>query len=210
MKRDCCGPAPLLARRNVLNDRSSTLALLRTRRSARPRDLVDPGPDAAQLSDILAIASRSPDHGKLHPWRFVHVARQKRDDLAAMLESAYRAGKEEPPGRLEIEAVHRFAHQAPELVVALSSPREGTKIPLWEQQLSAGAACMNLLLAVHAMGFAGGWVTGWAAYSPDVLAALGGQAGERIAGFIFIGTPGVALEERIRADPGELIVEWRA
>jgi len=193
----------------MLNDLSSPLALLETRRSGRPRDLVGPGPDAAQLRAILTIAARTPDHGKLHPWRFVHVPTAERDAFAAMLEAAYRAGREGEPGRLEIEAAHRFAHQAPELVVLLSSPKESAKIPLWEQQLSAGAAAMNLLLAAHAMGFAGGWVTGWAAYSPDVLASLGGQEGERIAGFLFLGTPGVELEERPRPELGDVVTEWR-
>ena len=132
-----------------------------------------------------------------------------RDAFAAMLEAAYRAGREGEPGRLEIEAAHRFAHQAPELVVLLSSPKESLKIPLWEQQLSAGAAAMNLLLAAHTMGFAGGWVTGWAAYSAEVLASLGGQEGEQVAGFLFLGTPGQELEERPRPDLGELLTEWR-
>jgi nitroreductase len=192
----------------MLNDASSVLALLRTRRSGRPRDLVEPGPDAAQLRDILAIATRVPDHGKLAPWRFVHVRKEDRAAFAALLERAYRAGKTEAPGRLEIEAAHRFAHQAPELVVALSSPVEGTRIPLWEQQLSCGAACLNLLLAAHAMGFAGGWVTGWAAYSPQVLAGLGGRDGERIAGFLFLGTPALPLEERVRPNLDHVVSEW--
>jgi len=192
----------------MFNDLSSPLALLRTRRSGRPRDLVEPGPDAEQLRDILAIAARTPDHGKLHPWRFVHIPKAARAAFAAMLERAYRAGREGEPGRLEIEAAHRFAHQAPELVVLLSSPKESLKIPLWEQELSAGAAAMNLLLAAHATGFAGGWVTGWAAYSPQVLEALGGRQGERVAGFLFLGTPGTPLEERPRPDLDELLTEW--
>jgi nitroreductase len=193
----------------MLNDLATPLDLLRTRRSGRPRDLVEPGPDAAQLRDILTIAARTPDHGKLHPWRFVHVSRETRGAFAAMLEAAYRAGREGEPGRLEIEAAHRFAHQAPELVVLLSSPKQSAKIPVWEQQLSAGAAAMNLLLAAHAMGFAGGWVTGWAAYSRDVLASLGGQEGEQVAGFLFLGTPGMELEERPRPELDELLTEWR-
>jgi nitroreductase len=190
----------------MFNDLSSTLDLLKTRRSGRPRDLRRPGPSAVQLRDILAIAMRTPDHGKLHPWRFVHVARDRRAAFAELLQQAYRADNPEP-GRLEIEATERFAHQAPELIVALSSPTEGHKIPLWEQQLSCGAACMNLLLAAHAMGFAAGWVTGWAAYSPAVLAAFGAPP-ERIAGFIFLGTPGAALEERLRPAFVEVVSEW--
>lgn len=190
----------------MFNDLSSPLTLLRTRRSARPRDLVAPGPDAAELREILSLAMRVPDHGKLHPWRFVHVARDRRAAFAATLQAAYRIDNP-APGRLEIEATERFARQAPALVVALSSPAVDHKIPVWEQQLSCGAACMNLVLAAHALGYAAGWVTGWAAYSPAVLAAFGAPP-ERIAGFIFIGTPGAALEERLRPEPGEVVSEW--
>lgn len=190
----------------MLNDRSSTLALMRTRRSGRPRDLGSPGPSPEELDDILAIAMRSPDHGKLHPWRFVHLAPAQRDAFAALLDAAYRVDNP-APGRLELEANQRFAHQAPELIVALSSPTPDHKIPVWEQQLSCGAACMNLVLAAHAMGYAAGWVTGWAAYSPTVLAAFG-RPGERIAGFIFLGTPGVELDERLRPERDEVVSEW--
>jgi len=192
----------------MLNDRTSLLTYLTSRRSCRPRDLVEPGPDTGQLRRILGIAARSPDHGKLAPWRFVHVARERRSEFAAALERAYRVGKAEEPGRVEIEAVHRFATQAPELVVLLSSPVEGSKIPVWEQELSCGAVGMNLLHAAAALGFCGGWVTGWAAYSPPVLEALGGKAPERVAGFIFLGTAGTELEERVRPDLDEVVREW--
>lgn len=191
----------------MLNDRSSILSLLETRRSGRPRDLVAPGPDPEQLQRILTIAMRTPDHGKLHPWRFVHVRPEQREAFAALLERAYRAANPDP-GRLEIEAAHRFASQAPELIVVLSTPIQGHKIPVWEQELSCGAACMNLLLAAHAMGFAGGWVTGWASYSEMVRDAFG-QEGERIAAFIFLGTPGVELEERIRPETDEVVSTWQ-
>lgn len=190
----------------MLNDRSSTLALLETRRSCRPRDLVEPGPSPEELRRILSIAMRTPDHGKLHPWRFVHVPRHRRDAFAAVLQDAYRRDHPEP-GRLELEANDRFARQAPELVVALSSPTPGHKIPVWEQELSCGAACMNLLLAAHAMGYAAGLVTGWAAYSETVLAAFG-KPPERIAGFIFLGTPAADLEDRVRPDYDDVVAEW--
>jgi len=190
----------------MFNDLSSPLRLLETRRSGRPRDLIEPGPGPAELRQILAVAMRSPDHGKLHPWRFVPVPSDRRGDFAALLQSAYRIDNPDP-GRLEVEANERFAHQAPTLIVALSSPTEGHKIPVWEQQLSCGAACMNLVLAAHALGFAAGWVTGWAAYSPAVLEAFGTPP-ERIAGFIFLGTPGAPLEERLRPEPGEVVSEW--
>lgn len=190
----------------MLNDRSSALALLGTRRSCRPRDLAEPGPSPEELERILRIAMRTPDHGKLHPWRFVHVPRSAREAFAQLLDEAYRVDNPDP-GRLEIEANARFARQAPALVVALSSPAPGHKIPEWEQQLSCGAAVMNLLHAAHASGYAAGWVTGWAAYSPRVLAAFGAPP-ERIAGFVFIGTPSVELEERPRPAYEEVASRW--
>lgn len=192
----------------MLNDRSSALSLLQTRRSGRPRDLVEPGPDEAQLREIVRIASRVPDHGKLAPWRFVHVPRERRNDLAALLHRAYRLVNP-APSRLEVETVDRLAHQAPALIVALSSPMAGTKIPLWEQELSCGAACMNLLHAAHAMGFAAGWISGWPAYSEDVRGAFA-REDERIAGFFYIGTPAHPLEERPRPALDYVFSEWSA
>lgn len=191
----------------MFNDASSPAALLRTRRSGRPRDLVAPGPDSGQLRQILEVAMRTPDHGKLHPWRFVHIPQQAREQFALLLDRAYRHERSEP-GRLELEANERFARQAPELVAVLFTPVESVKIPRWEQELSCGAACMNLLHAAHAIGFAAGWVTGWAAASPEVLQALGGKDGDRIAGFIFIGTPAAELEERPRPNFDDVVSTW--
>jgi nitroreductase len=193
----------------MFNDTSSTLALLRTRRSGKARDLVAPGPDAAQLADILAIAARVPDHGKLAPWRFIVVPQDQRRAFADMIVAAYRAGRPEA-GRLEIEAMEQFAQQAPTLVVLISKPVEGSKIPLWEQQMSAGAAAQNLLIAAHAHGFVANWLSGWACESSRVARALGAEGErDRIVGFFFIGTPTRELEERPRPDPAKVVSEWR-
>ena len=190
----------------MLNDTSSPLALLATRRSGKPRDLVAPGPDDAQLATILEIAARTPDHGKLAPWRFVVVPADRRAALSDLITSAYRAERPQA-ARLEIEALDQFARQAPTLVVVLSAPKVESHIPLWEQELSAGAACMNLLHAVHASGFAGGWLTGWPAYSESVRDAFG-AAPEKIAGFVFIGTPSRPLEERPRPESDKIVRYW--
>ena len=191
----------------MLNDTSSAPALLASRRSGKPRDMIAPGPDPAQLRAILEVAIRTPDHGKLAPWRFVVVADGERDAFANLLRDAYLADKPDA-GRIEMEAVDQFARQAPTLVVALSSPAQASHIPLWEQQLSVGAACMNLLAAAHAAGFVGSWLTGWAAYSDRVRDAFG-KEGERIAGFLFLGSPGRPLEERPRPDYDAVISAWR-
>lgn len=190
----------------AFNDRSTPLTLLETRRSGKPRDLIAPGPDADQLDHILRIAARTPDHGKLAPWRFVIVADDARAKLAEVITTAYRVERPQASA-IEIAALEQFAHQAPSLVVVLSAPRTGSHIPLWEQELSAGAACMNLLHAAHAMGFAGGWLTGWPSFSDAVRDAFG-QAPERIAGFLFLGTPGRPLDERPRPDMEAIVSHW--
>lgn len=188
------------------NDQTNMASLLATRRSGKARDMVAPGPDAGQLQAILAAAARVPDHGKLNPWRLVVI--DDRTAFADALLNIYLAGKPDA-GRLEREAVTQFATQAPCLVVVISSPKP-SHIPLWEQELSAGAACQNLLLAAHAHGFVGNWLTGWAAYDAAVLALLGGAAPERIAGFFFIGTQARPLEERPRPELACVISRWPA
>lgn len=190
----------------TFNDRSTPLSLLATRRSAKARDLIAPGPDVVELRQILEIAARTPDHGKLAPWRFVVVPTQARDALAAALVDAYRAGKPEA-GRLEVEAMDFFARQAPTLVVVLASPKVESHIPLWEQELSVGAATMNLEHAAHALGYAACWLTGWSAYN-EAVRDLFGAAPERVAGFVFIGTPSRPLDERPRPDFDKVVSVW--
>jgi nitroreductase len=136
----------------------------------------------------------------------VIVNKQDRAGLEALLHRAFRTGCPEPT-RQELEAVTRYANQAPALIVVLSSPIQGHKIPVWEQQLSAGAACMNLLNAAHALGYAGGWITGWPTYSEEVRQAFCRDR-ESIAGFMFIGTPGQPLEERTRPDYDAIVSTW--
>ena len=191
----------------MLNDRSSILSLLETRRSGKPRELIGPGPTAEELERILTIAVRVPDHGKLHPWRIVTVADDQRSAFSALLRQAL--AEENPqatPAHFEQE--NEFSYYAGQLVVLISAPIENHKIPVWEQQLSCGTVGMNLLLAAHALGYVAGWVTGWRAYSPKVNAAFCGP-GERIAGFIFIGHAARELEERERPTFVEVVREWR-
>ena len=190
----------------MLNDRSSTISLLETRRSGKPREMTSPGPSDDELQKMLRLAMRVPDHGKLAPWRFVIVGKDQREDLAVLLHKALQA-EDECAGPAHHEKEDEFARQGEALVVVVSSPTSDHKIPVWEQQLSAGAAAMNLLTAAHAMGYVAGWLTGWRAYSPMVNAAFAGP-GERIAGFIFIGSPGRELEERQRPNPAEIIRKW--
>jgi Nitroreductase len=191
----------------ILNDRSSALSLLETRRSGKPRDLVAPGPSGDELEHILTIAMRTPDHGKIAPWRFVIVGRHQRTQLADLLARALPESHDEPTPAHHAKALE-FAHQAPVMIALISAPIQGHKIPVWEQELSCGAVAMNLLHAANALGYVGGWITGWQAYSPRVTRAFCNE-GERIAGFIFLGTPGNPLEERPRPALAAHVSDWR-
>jgi nitroreductase len=191
----------------MLNNRSSLLSLLETRRSGKARDLVGPGPNGEEIERMLKIAARTPDHGKLFPWRFVVVDQDQRESLALLLREAL--AEEDPSApRLKRDKAEEFARQGAALVVLVSAPTHDHKIPVWEQQLSCGAAGMNLLLAAHAFGYVGSWLTGWAAYSKRVRSAFCGP-GETIAGFIFIGHPGFELEERPRAPLATVARRWK-
>ena len=191
----------------ALNDTSSALSLLQTRRSGKPRDLIAPGPSDVELTQILNIAARIPDHGKLAPWRFVIVRPDQREALARLLHEAL---PEFDPEAAEAHYAKEleFAYQAPVMIALVSAPVADHKIPVWEQELSCGAAGMNLLHAATALGYAAGWITGWRAYSPRVSASFC-EEGERIAGFIFIGTPQSPLEERPRPDLTQLVRAWQ-
>ena len=194
------------ANRMTLNDRSSPLSLLETRRSGKPRDLIGPGPSPEELEHILTIAMRTPDHGKIAPWRFVVVGSHQRQQLAELLERALPECNDEPTSAHYAKA-REFAHQAPVMIALISSPIQGHKIPVWEQELSCGAVAMNLLHAANALGYVGGWITGWQAYSARVTRAFCGE-GERIAGFVFLGTPGNPLEERPRPALADHVSNW--
>ena len=190
----------------TLNDPSTALSLLETRRSARPRDLVDPGPSDEQLRRILTIASRTPDHGQLVPYRFVIVGTEQRDALAKLYTRALAIAEPNAPQAKVAKAIAN-AKSAPTLVVLISKPVPDHKIPIFEQEQTCGAAGMNFLHAATALGYAAGWITGWPATNPTVSSAFCGP-GERIAGFLYIGTPATPLEERIRPALGAVASTW--
>jgi nitroreductase len=188
----------------MFNDLSSVATYLATRRSGKPRDIVAPGPDETTLDAILNLAMRTPDHGKLFPWRFVKVT--DRTAFAKLLESAFvEANPDARPA--QIEAATAPANLAPTLVLLLFAPQPSAKIPLWEQQMSVGATAMNLLHAAHAHGFVGSWITGWASYDAHVRSTIC-EGDEQMAGFFFIGTPVLPLEERPRPDAADIVRQW--
>ncbi|HEY0265919.1 MAG TPA: nitroreductase [Rhizomicrobium sp.] len=181
------------------------LELLLTRRSGSAKAMTGPGPSQAQLADILRAGARAPDHGKLFPWRFILFEGKARnragDILAEVMEAEGERSKqvEEERGRFL---------RAPLVIGVISSARELHKIPVWEQELSAGAVCQNILVAATALGFVGNWLTEWYAYHPVVKERLGLKPGERVAGFLYIGMSDMALEERPRPDMDAIVMSF--
>ena len=181
-----------------------TLAFLTRRRSASAALLEAPGPDAEQLETLLRLATRTPDHGKLFPWRFVLL---QDGGKAAFVEALYDLARGRPDREAAATKLGKIA-PAPLAVVVVSRVTAGHKIPEWEQQLSAGAVCMNLLVAATAMGFGANWITDWYSYDPDAVALLRLADGERVAGFVFIGTAHTPPLERARPDVANLATKW--
>ena len=178
------------------------LDLLLSRRSGSAKAMGEPGPSREQLAAILKAGARAPDHGKLFPWRFIVFEGDGRERFGRILGEILEAEGERE--RQIDEETKRFL-RAPLVVGVISTARELIKIPLWEQELSAGAVCQNLLIAAHASGFVANWITEWYAYHPKVKERLGLKPGERVAGFIYIGTSAVELEERPRPDMEKIV-----
>ena len=187
---------------------NATLELLATRRSLKPDKLVTPGPSPTQLETILTMAARVPDHKKLAPWRFVIFQGAAREQMGDIFVQACVAEDLEHASPLRLEFERRRLMRAPLVVGVVSRVVPTPAAPDWEQVLSAGAACFNLCLAANAMGFGTCWITEWVAYSPMVAAAMRLQTGERIAGFIYIGTPAEQPTDRDRPKLADIVSHW--
>jgi nitroreductase len=138
----------------------------------------------------------------LFPWRFIVFAGKGREKMGDILAEAVEADGERPR---QIEEERARFLRAPVVIGVISAAREMHKIPVWEQELSAGAACQNILIAAHALGFVANWITEWYAYHPKVKERLGLKSGERVAGFIYLGKAALPLEERPRPEMSNVV-----
>jgi nitroreductase len=179
---------------------------LSTRRSIPAFQMGEPGPSKGEVEEMLTLASRVPDHGKLAPWRFIVYRGDERRVISEAL--AKIAISDRPDLSDEMVKVEntRFT-RAPVVVAVVSRAAPHFKIPEWEQVLSAGAVCLNLVMAANAHGFASNWLTEWYAFDQRAYDILGVKEGEKVAGFIHIGTPTVPPFERPRPALSE-IVTW--
>jgi len=195
-------PAPEFGAALPLAAAPEALRFLARRRSTLAVTLAEPGPSADQLADLLRLATRAPDHGKLSPWRFVILEGAGKAAFIARLE-----GLSAERGDPQLAAKLAKLRIPPLAVVVISSPKQAA-IPEWEQVLSAGAVCTTLLHAALAMGFGANWITDWYSYDAEAGAILGLKGGERVAGFVLIGTPREPPLERERPDLEPLVSRW--
>lgn len=186
------------------NPSAEAIKMLRLRRSCPADMLGGPGPDAETLQDILTIAARVPDHRRVTPYRFIVFEGEARERFGEILKSAYLANDPEAESRRVDCEQNRFM-RAPVVVAVVSSVNPNHRTPEWEQVLSAGAVCQNMLLAASAHGFAAQWLTEWYAFDEKVLVPLGLGPDERIAGFIYIGTATEDPKERARPIMSDII-----
>ena len=188
---------------------NETIDLLKTRRSVAPHKLGGPEPTPEEIETLLTIAARVPDHGRLFPWRFIVIAGEARRRIGEAIGRAFQADNPSASAEtLEFER-NRLA-RAPLVIAVVSRAAPHVKIPDWEQVMSAGAACMSLVVAANAMGYATSWITEWYAFDRRVLEALGLAPGERIAGFVHIGRPVKPTEDRPRPPLNEIVTRYNA
>ncbi len=176
---------------------------LALRRSPQPDALVAPGPDREEIDRLVEIALRVPDHGRLSPWRLILIAGDAKDKWVARLMEL--ADAREDAAKVRVST--RKLSSAPLVVVVVSAATPGHKVPEWEQWLSAGAVCMNVLNGAHAMGYGANWLTGWHAYDDQATALLDLAEGEKVAGVILVGSIAEEAAPRPRAAAGD-VARW--
>lgn len=181
-----------------------TVELLFNRRSCSAMTLGLPAPNDDQMDLLIKLGLRVPDHGKLGPWRIVRFTPQSKARLVKSLEGLV----DDQPDPKTAKAALLKLSTPPEALLVISSPVQPHAIPLWEQQQSAAAVCQNLLIGAGALGFGANWITDWYAYDPMALTLLGVKSHERVAGFIYIGTPNAPPLERERPNHAERVSFW--
>jgi len=186
---------------------TDTSEFLLSRRSIVVRNMADPGPSDADLEKILRAGMRVPDHGRLTPWRFIVIRGDAREKMGKVLGEAFRSANPDCiDEQVEIEE-ERFA-RAPIVIAVVSRTVPEHKIPEWEQVLSSGAACQNILTSALGMGYAAQWVTEWCAYNDSVKSALGLEPNDKIAGFMYFGSRTEEPTDRQRPEYGDIVSEW--
>jgi nitroreductase len=177
---------------------------LETRRSIPAFQMSEPGPSRDEIEEMLKLASRVPDHGKLAPWRFIVYSGEVRERMSLELADIAMARKPDMVDDMIAVEKSRLT-RAPVVIAVVSRAAPHVKIPEWEQVMSAGAVCLNLVMAANALGYASNWLTEWFAFDQDAYDVLGVGDGEKVSGFIHIGTPKMHPGERPRPELSDIV-----
>lgn len=183
----------------------TVLALLLSRASVNT--FGEPAPADADLQLIFEAAVRAPDHGKLRPWRFLLIRGAARTALSELYVAALQRRDPEAT-EAQVEKERAKPLRAPLVIAIVARLVTGHKVPEIEQTLSAGAAVMNMLNAIHALGFGAKWVTGPNCYDPQFRADLGLDPTDQLIGFLHVGTALENLPPPERPDPAAFVTEW--
>ena len=184
----------------------SLIEYLKTRRSMPAFQMKEPGPTKAEIEEILTLATRVPDHGKLAPWRFIVMTGDERQRISLALSKIARAERPDLSEEMIKVEETRFT-RAPVVIAVVSTAAPHVKIPEWEQLMSAGAVCLNMVISANALGYVSNWLTEWMAYSEKAYEIIGVKPGEKVAGFVHIGSTDFPVTERPRPELSQ-IVTW--
>ena len=186
---------------------SPIIDFLLSRNSVPIHELKVPGPSDAEIAQMIAVAARVPDHGRLEPWRFILYRGDARHEVGEQL-AAFAESREGPLSEVRLNQERTRFSRAPLVIGVVSSPKDHPKIPKWEMLLSGGAAAMNLVLAANALGYGTNWITNWYSDTEEGRRILGLAPHERVVGFVHIGSHDGPVQERPRPDPSKLISDY--
>lgn len=184
----------------------SLINYMKTRRSMPAFQMKEPGPSRGELEEILTLATRVPDHGKLAPWRFIVMTGDERARISFECAAIAKADKPDLSAEMVKVEETRFT-RAPVVIAVVSTAAPHFKVPEWEQVMSAGAVCLNLVIAANALGYVSNWLTEWMAFDERAHTILGVTKGEKVAGFIHIGSTDFPVTERPRPELSD-VVSW--
>lgn len=181
---------------------------LTSRRSPKIVDLKGAiAPSKDEIREILKVAIRCPDHGKAVPWRFIAIEGEKRGVLGRKLaQHLVSRGNKIDEVQFELEQT-RF-ERAPLIIALISSTRTHPKATIWEQELSAGALGLSLILACNGFGYSANWLSEWPIYDSEAAAIIGAKEHEKIAGLFYIGKTDIAPTERPRPNLDDIFEYW--
>ena len=191
--------------------KNTVISFLQSRRSVVAKKMLPEAPSESDLDNIIECGLRVPDHSNVQPWKLIILKGDARKAFDQKILLAAQQDSNEPLTELQTQLESTRMQRSGTVIAVLCQPVLPHKIPLWEQQLSAGAVCSHLLLAAQSLDYAAQWLTEWPAYHKDIIATLGGNPEhDQVAGFIHIGKKQQQPDERKRPMRHDKVINWQA